>query len=76
MPERDQDQGRVPVTIAAVLGGLGQLLDFGRREVFARPQFGVGRASRQRAWATDRFSLHEGTKASAGLAGILTSVSN
>jgi hypothetical protein len=34
MPESDQDQGGVPVTVAAVLGRLHEPLDLGPGEVF------------------------------------------
>jgi hypothetical protein len=37
MPEGDQDQRCVTVTVATIPGGLDQLLDLGRRQVFARP---------------------------------------
>jgi hypothetical protein len=35
MPEGDQDQRRVPMVIAAIPGGLDQLLDFRLGQVFA-----------------------------------------
>jgi hypothetical protein len=35
MPERDQDQRRVTLRIAAVLAGLHQSFDFGFRQIFA-----------------------------------------
>ena len=37
MPEGDQDQRGVPVTVAAIAGGLDQLLDFGLGQVFPGP---------------------------------------
>jgi hypothetical protein len=44
MPEADQDQRRVPMTIAALARRFRQLLDFLRRQVFPRPELGIGRA--------------------------------
>ena len=41
VPEGDQDHGGVPVTVPAISGGFGQLLDLCRREVFAQPKAGV-----------------------------------
>jgi hypothetical protein len=37
MPEANQDQRGVPVTVAAIACDLDQLLDFGVSQVFARP---------------------------------------
>jgi hypothetical protein len=37
------DQADIPQTPAAVFGRLGQLLDLGRRQVFAAAQVGIGR---------------------------------
>jgi hypothetical protein len=42
MPEGDQDQGSVPVTIAAVLGRLHKPLNLGHGKIFPRPQLVVG----------------------------------
>jgi hypothetical protein len=47
MPERKQDHGRVPVTVAVRLGGLDQGLDLPGRQVLPGPKLGVG-ASRRR----------------------------
>jgi hypothetical protein len=35
MPEGNQDHGRVPMTMAVTLRRRDQLLDFGRRQIFA-----------------------------------------
>jgi hypothetical protein len=47
MPERNQDQGRVAVTIPTVPARFDQLLDFLRREVFTGPKLGVAREAAQ-----------------------------
>jgi hypothetical protein len=41
MPEGDQDQGGVPVTIAAVLGRLHEPLNLGNGKIFPRPELVV-----------------------------------
>jgi hypothetical protein len=46
MPESDQDQGGVPVTVAAVLGRLHESLNLGHGKIFPRPSGRIG---------TDRF---------------------
>ena len=43
MPEGDQDQRGVPVTVAAIPGRLDQLLDLGRRQIFPRSKLGIWR---------------------------------
>jgi hypothetical protein len=40
VPEREQDHRGVAVTMAVAFGGFDQSFDFGRGEVFARPEFG------------------------------------
>jgi hypothetical protein len=49
MPEGDQDQGRIAVTIPTILGGLDHPLDLFRRQVLAGPQLSIRRSGR--AWS-------------------------
>ncbi len=41
MPEGNQDQRGVAVAIAAVPGRLDELVDLGRREIFACPKLAI-----------------------------------
>ena len=40
-----EDQTGIPLAIAAIQGGLGSLLDLGRRQILPRPQLGIGRST-------------------------------
>jgi hypothetical protein len=46
MPEGDQDQGGVPMTVAAVLGRLHEPLNLGHGKIFPRPELVVCWADR------------------------------
>ena len=41
MPEGDQDEGGIPVTVAAVLGRLHEPLNLGNGKIFPRPELVV-----------------------------------
>ena len=46
MPKGNQDERGVPVAVAAIARALHELIDFGRRQIFARPQLGIRRPGR------------------------------
>jgi hypothetical protein len=46
VPERNQDQRRIAVTVAARLCRLDELLDLGDRQIFPRAPVGIARARR------------------------------